>query len=95
MPVELKTVEKSLRKKGFVEEERGKHCYFYHELNGKRTGFYTYVSRGTAFKTIDDSLLKSMKAQLGLDSSSEAKRLLECPMSGDDYVRFLQEKKCL
>lgn len=92
MPVERKTIEKSLPKKGFVSVDQSKHQYFHHEVDGKRTGMYTFVSRGTAYKTIDDSLLSSMKQQLGLDSSRQVRDLLECPMSGDKYNEHLRGK---
>jgi hypothetical protein len=92
MSIERKLIEKQLLKKGFVPVERGKHRYFHHVLNGQRTGLHTFVSRGTAYRTIDDSLFSSMKLQLGLDNSRQVRDLLECPMSGDQYVAHLRSK---
>jgi hypothetical protein len=92
MPVDRRMIEKSLPKKGFVEDEQAKHRYFHHEIDGKRTGFYTFVSRGSGYKTIDDSLFKCMKQQLGLDSSGQVRDLLQCPISGAEYVRLLKAK---
>lgn len=92
MAVELKAIEKSLPKKGFVKIDQRKHRYFHHEIDGKRTGLYMFVSRGSAHRTIDDSLLKSMKQQLGLDSSSQVRDLFLCPISGKDYVQILKAK---
>lgn len=37
MQIDRKLIESSLRKKGFIEE-KGPHKYFYHEVEGKRTG---------------------------------------------------------
>ncbi len=92
MPIERKTIERSLPQKGFVTAERKKHRYFHHEVGGKRTGMYTFLSRGTAYRTIDDSLLGSMKQQLGLDSARQVHDLLKCPMSGDQYNSHLCAK---
>jgi len=49
MPIDRKRIEASLRKKGFIQEG-GDHKYFYHEVNGKRTGAYAYVSRVAVIK---------------------------------------------
>ena len=89
MPIERKTVERSLRQKGFVAAEHSKHRYFHHMVGGKQTGMWTFVSRGTTYRTIGDSLLGSMKRQLGLDSTRQVHDLLECPMSGDQYNSHL------
>ncbi len=91
MQIDRKTIESSLRTKGFVEEG-GDHKYFYHEVDGKRTGAYTYTSRGSVYKTYGDTLLKRMKIQLRLDSLTQVKRLLECSMDGDEYNSILREK---
>ena len=92
MPVELKQIEKSLPKKGFVMVEQAKHRYFHHAVDGKRTGISTYVSRGSGYRTIDDTLIRSMKQQLRLDSSAQARNLFQCPMSGEEYNEILRGK---
>lgn len=91
MPIDRKIIESSLRKKGFIEEG-GDHKYFYHEVEGKRTGAYTKTSRGSKYKVYDDILLKQMKIQLRLDSLSQVRRLLECPMDADEYNAILSNK---
>ena len=94
MPIERKLIETSLLKKGFVQEG-GDHKYYYHEFNGKRTGAYAYVSRGSQYKTYDDNLLSAIKKELRLDTLREAKNLLECPMSKDEYNSILRKKGIL
>ncbi len=94
MQIDRKLIESSLRKKGFIEE-KGPHKYFYHEVEGKRTGAYAYTSRGSGYKTYGDSLLKAMKIELRLDSLNQVKRLLECPMDGDEYNIILKNKGIL
>ncbi|MDA8240907.1 MAG: hypothetical protein M0Z67_11140 [Nitrospiraceae bacterium] len=91
MPIERKQIETSLRKKGFVQEG-GDHRYYYHEVEGKRTGAYTFISHGSGYKVYGDNLLKAMKIQLRLDSTNQVKRLLECPMDAAEYRTILQQK---
>ncbi len=91
MPIDRKIIESSLRKKGFIEEG-GDHKYFYHEVNGKRTGSYTFISRGSGYKTYGDTLLKRMCVQLRLNTLTQVKRLLECPMDMDEYNSILRKK---
>lgn len=91
MQIDRKKIEASLRKKGFVQEG-GKHEYYYHEVDGKRTGAYTYLSHGSGFKVYGDSLLKVMKTELRLDTLNQARRLLECPMDGEEYNEILKQK---
>ncbi len=91
MQIDRRTIESSLRKKGFVEED-GDHKYFYHEVDGKRTGPYTFTSRGSSYKAYGDTFLKRMRFQLRLDSMNQVKRLLECPMDCEEYNAVLREK---
>lgn len=92
MNIKRTQIESSLRKKGFVEEG-GDHEYFYHEIDGKRTGAWTKVSRGSGYKDYGINLLKAMKIQLRLDSLEQVRRLLECPMDANEYNNILKKKK--
>jgi len=84
-------IEKSLPTKGFVKEETH-HTYFYHEYEGKRTGAYTYTSRGTTYKTYGVQLIARMKVELKLDKNGDVFDLCSCPMSGQDYNEILRRK---
>lgn len=95
MPIERSRIERSLEQKGFVREEKTKHSYFYHEVNGKRTGIATFVSRGTKYRTYDDSLIGGIKRQLRLDSAADAKEFLNCPMTAEEYNQRLRSKGLL
>ena len=94
MPIDRRLIESNLVKKGFVEEDTD-HKYFYHEYNGKRTGIYTYTSHGSGYKTYDDSLISMIKKQLKLDTNSQVKDLLQCPMTSEEYIRILTKKNYL
>jgi hypothetical protein len=88
-------IEASLLKKGFVRKDGGDHRYFHHQVNGKNTGVYTKTSHGSKYKTLDNSLLAMMKRQLKLDSLNEFRDLVNCPMSGSDYIEKLRVKRII
>jgi len=94
VPIARKQIETSLRKKGFVQEG-GDHRYFYHEVDGRRTGAYAFTSRGTGHRVYDENLLVAMKRELRLNTLNQVKRLLECPMNGDEYNDVLRQKGVL
>src|SRR5438093_10128989 len=95
MPIERSQIERSLRQKGFVSQEKTKHLYFHHELNGKRSGISTFVSRGSNYRTYDNSLISAIKRHLRLDSTSDTKQVLECPMTAEQYNEKLRSKGLL
>ena len=91
MQIEKRDVESALPKKGFERDDsRQHHIYFNHRYQGKYTGAYTYVSHG--MKSIGDSIIKQMKNQLRLNSSHQVADLVNCPISGDEYVQILKSK---
>ena len=91
MPLERRIIEASLRKKGFIQEG-GDHRYFYHEVRGKRTGAYAYVSRGSGYKVYSDNLLSAIKKELRLDTLKQVRDFLRCPMSSEEYNSILKSK---
>ena len=94
MQIDRTEIESSLTAKGFIKEDTH-HRYFYHEVEGKRSGIFTYTSHGSHYKTIGGNLLKQMKKQLRLDTLSQVSDLFKCPMTGSDYNEFLREKSLL
>ncbi len=89
MSISIDTIKESLRKKGFVETEGGKHnkWFFYH--NGKRTSAHIVFSRTPKMKNFDDSLLNFAKSELKLKTNGDVKDLWNCPMSREQYVEKL------
>lgn len=90
MPFKFRDVRKSLKKKGFVEKHEH-HIYLHHEISGKRTGAYTYVSHGASSKEVGNDIVRSMKRQLLLSSMKDVRDLVNCPMSADHYNELLLE----
>jgi hypothetical protein len=94
LQIDRNEIESSLVTKGFVREDTH-HRYFYHEMQGKMSGVFTYTSHGSHYKTYGDNLLKQMKKQLRLDTMSQLTDLLKCPMTGEDYTDFLKKKELI
>ena len=92
MQIDRSEIESSLVLKGFTRED-SHHRYFYHEVEGKKSGVFTYTSHGSHYKAYGDNLLKQMRKQLRLDTLSQLADLLKCPMTGADYNEFLKDKK--
>ena len=89
MQIEKRDVETSLPKKGFHREETH-HIYFHHYYQNKYTGISTYVSHGA--NSIGDSLIQQMKKQLRLNNPYQVIDLVNCPISGDEYIQILKSK---
>ena len=90
MPVERRKIERGLLKKGFVKGKSPHHRYFHHEVDGKRTGIYTYTSHG--IREYGAELLRSVRRQLKLDTGPQLLDFIECPMSAAAYNAHLREK---
>ena len=84
-----------MKQKGFREEEKAKHRYYHFTYNGKDTGVSTFVSRGTKYKEISDSLLSKMWKQLHLNKKQDLLDLVDCPMATEQLIALLQTKGIL
>jgi predicted RNA binding protein YcfA (HicA-like mRNA interferase family) len=87
MPRDAKDVKSSLTKKGFRLRE-GKDSYFHLFVDGAKTPVWTKVSHGE--KEIHDGLLSAMARQMRL-SKRQLGDFVDCPLSEEEYVRFLRE----
>jgi hypothetical protein len=86
------TIERNLPAKGFTRED-SHHRYFYHEVQGKRTGAYAYTSHGSQYRTYGPELISRMKNTLKLDYNRQVIDLCNCPISGQDYNKSLAAKE--
>jgi len=93
MRIEQKNINRNLPKKGFIKEEGKHHIYFHHHYNGKATGVHTYMSHGSGHRDIAGNVLSKMKNQLKLDTTNDLVDLVNCPMSKEQYIMILREKK--
>ena len=88
-----KEIGASLKKKGFVENLSRDHIRYTLYVDGKKTEIYTFISHGK--KDYDDFLISKVKNQLRLQSKSEFQNLIECPMTKENYIKLLIERKCI
>ena len=92
MPTRAKAqIERSLRKKGFVERQKDHHFFTYFTIGGQKTGVFTKTSHTPKTKDISDGLLKMMANQCAL-SMEDFCRLIDCPLSREEYEKKLKAK---
>ena len=92
MTIERRTIEKSLKEKGFRCERNRDHRFYYFWHKGKKTIIRTKISTGTKHRDYTLDLISSMKFQLKLRSLREIRSLLECPMGIDEYTNLMLER---
>jgi hypothetical protein len=91
MPIRRRDARMALLQKGFREEGRH-HGFLFFYYQGKKTNAYTYLSHGPQSRDIDESLLKKMRRELQLDTSKQARDILECPLDGLQFAEILRKK---
>ena len=87
MTFERDEIRRQLLRKGF-RESTGDHHFYTLWVNGKKTHISTKLSHGTKYKVYDDSLIALVCRQLYL-SKKELSELIECKLSGAEYVALL------
>ena len=90
MQIDKERIVKSLLKKGFEEVCSTHHRLFFHKHEGRETGAKTFISHTPSMKTYGDSLLAKMKSQLKLSNKNDLADLLNCPMTGEEYIKKLK-----
>lgn len=84
MPRGKRDVEAGLSGKGFRRDSRDHRVFIHYSFDGRRTAVRTKTSHGTSTRTIGDDLLSQMARQCHL-SRGDFLRLIDCPMSRDEY----------
>lgn len=85
MPLKARDVKKSLKFKGFAEENRN-HFYYFFVYNGKRSPINTKISHGET--EIDDRNCSSMARQIKL-TNKQFRDFVDCCLSQEAYVEVL------
>ena len=91
MPRAKDTVESALEAKGFERKEGDHHYFVYVTKEGKKTTAKTKTSHTRKMKDIDDNLLSQMAKQCKLTKANFLK-LVDCPLSRDDYEEMLRQQ---
>jgi hypothetical protein len=84
----------ALETKGFVPEERTRHVQYHFLVDGKDTGVFTFVSRGSGREEIGDPLLGAMAHELNI-KKREFEQLIDCTWSESDLAAELARQGVL
>ena len=90
MPRERKHVEAALEAKGFVRTEGDHHYFVYLTRDGLKSRARTKTSHSPKIRDIADNILGQMARQCLLNKS-QFLRLVDCPMTRDDYEQQLRD----
>jgi hypothetical protein len=85
-------VKNNLQRKGFIEEQGAKHIHYIFVHKGIEI-CRTKMSRND--QDLNDYLLSKMQKQLKLDKIRDFIRLIDCPMSEEEYIDILKYKDLL
>jgi DNA-binding MarR family transcriptional regulator len=88
-PRPTRTVRSALLKKGFIEKEFGNHRKLLLDTGGANANIRTYYSHGA--RECNDYILGQMAKHLCL-TRAQLDALIDCQMSGDEYVEILRER---
>ena len=91
MKKDARKVIQSLLKKGFIKKQGAKHALYIFFYGGKKI-CDTFMSRND--QDINDYLLEKMGSQIFL-SKSDFIKLVDCPMSEEEYIKILESKDLL
>jgi hypothetical protein len=85
VPLKARDVKKSLKAKGFGEENRD-HFYYFFVYNGKKSPIHTKISHGET--DIDDRNCASMARQIKL-TNPQFKNFVDCCLTKEAYLEVL------
>lgn len=88
MSLDKKKIRKNLKKKGFIENLDGPHIKYVFRRENRTDKIVTHVSHGGG-KTIGKQLVSDMANQCKL-TTVKFRKLVDCTMSGDDYINELK-----
>ena len=94
-PVPTRLLSRALRKKGFLENKKADHVFYYLCYEGKRYPVRTKISHGRSGSECDKNLLSKIKRQLRLDSIEELLDFIDCPLSEEGYIAILKQKNVI
>lgn len=92
MPQKARDVAKALKEKGFKEESKRDHIYFFLYYNGKKTHIRTKISHGES--EIHDKNCSFMAREIRL-SNPQFRDFVDCPLKGPEYLKLLVDAKHL
>lgn len=89
-PRNRKNVEQVLERKGFTKNQTDHRKFIYYLLTGEKTAVWTKTSHGSSHSEISSSNQRKMAKQCKL-RNKDFDRLLDCPLSREEYQKRLEE----
>ena len=94
--MKTREVKKALEKKGFKKEPGKRHTKYILYVNGRKKRVMTILSRGRDKKELGEELIRRIMKQLHFNNDKDKfQAFIECPMSGNDYIHYLKQKKVI
>jgi len=84
--LKAKEVRRALLEKGFKEDRKRDHCFYFYYHCGKKTNIYTKISHGTS--DISDRIRSAMARQARL-TNAEFTHFVDCTLTGEGYRELL------
>lgn len=84
-------IKEGLTKKGFIPVQ-GDHTFLFLSVEGRKSSIRTKISHGN--KEYGDNILSLVARQLRI-TTKQLDDLLDCPLSYEDYLTVLKEKKII
>jgi len=81
----------ALLKKGFASERHTTDEFFYFHYQGRKTSVWTKLSHGRG-EDLRDKILGQIRRQLHLETGAQLADFIDCPMTAEQYARFLVER---
>jgi hypothetical protein len=91
MPAERRAVDQTLTRRTklrYVREDKRDHDVYALVLSGYQFG-WTKISRGTSYRTLDDSILAKIARQVNLQLN-ELKAAIACTVNWPEYAAILK-----
>ncbi|ADB58740.1 type II toxin-antitoxin system HicA family toxin [Archaeoglobus profundus] len=82
-------IRRALNKKGF-REVGSKHIKYILYIDEKKQPIFTIISHSA--KDLSKEIQKRIMKQLKFKSRKDFEDFIECPMSRDDYIRYLKKE---
>ena len=76
----------SLCAKGFREDHKRDHRYYFYYHNGKKSSIHTKISHNA--DEIDDYLGSAMSRQMRL-TRDQFTKFVECPLKAEEYLKLM------
>ncbi|MBI3365895.1 MAG: type II toxin-antitoxin system HicA family toxin [Ignavibacteriae bacterium] len=91
MQMEREAIRAALEKKGFRLKESRTHDYYRLYVDDKKTSVFTYLSRGSGYKTYGDDLIEAVYKQMRL-VKKELVKFVDCELEYLPYITLLRRR---